>query len=327
MTSHSADARMETELPTISPERLARLPLFEGERPESLEWLLEYCHIERHPPDHGLLRPDQDNDVLYVVLDGRVRVQLDAQGKKVLAYMDEGQCIGEMSIIEGVPPSAVVVTDTECTLLGIRGTALRALIFRSHVVARNLLFTLSSRLRNDNLLIVQSLQQQHIYEQHSKADALTGLHNRRWLSETLENLVRASDGERPLSVLMIDLDHFKHYNDTHGHLAGDCALAATARTVAREIRARDSAVRYGGEELIVIMPETTAEDALGVAQRLLAAIREQTITSKDASALPGITASIGLATHAAGQDADALLAAADAALYRAKAAGRDRVAI
>jgi len=310
----------------LSPEDLARLPLFEGERPDALQWLLEYCNVEHFPADHALLRPDQDNDVLYVVLHGRVRVQLDARGKKVLAYMDEGQCIGEMSIIEGVPPSAVVVTDTDCTLLGIRGTALRALIFRSHVVARNLLFTLSSRLRNDNLLIVQSLQQQHIYEQHSKADALTGLHNRRWLSEALEALVGDSDEEHPLSLLMIDLDHFKRYNDTHGHLAGDCALATTARAVAREIRAGDAAVRYGGEELIVILPNTDSDEAVALAERLRTAVGKQVIFSKDNAPLPGVTASIGVATGTAGQDADALLAAADTALYRAKAAGRDQVA-
>jgi len=318
---------MDTCKPPLSPEELARLPLFEGERPDALEWLLEYCSIEQFPADHALLRPDQDNDVLYVVLHGRVRVQLDARGKKVLAYMDEGQCIGEMSIIEGVSPSAVVVTDTDCTLLGIRGTALRALIFRSHVVARNLLFTLSSRLRNDNLLIVQSLQQQHIYEQHSKADALTGLHNRRWLSEALEALVGDSDEEHPLSLLMIDLDHFKRYNDTHGHLAGDCALATTARAVAREIRTGDAAVRYGGEELIVILPNTGSDEALGIAERVRSAVSRQTIISKDNTPLPGVTASIGVATRTAGQDADALLIAADTALYRAKAAGRDRVAL
>jgi diguanylate cyclase (GGDEF)-like protein len=318
---------MDTCKLPLSPEDLARLPLFEGERPDALQWLLEYCSVEQFPADHALLRPDQDNDVLYVVLHGRVRVQLDARGKKVLAYMDEGQCIGEMSIIEGVPPSAVVVTDTDCTLLGIRGTALRALIFRSHVVARNLLFTLSSRLRNDNLLIVQSLQQQHIYEQHSKADALTGLHNRRWLSEALETLIGDSDEEHPLSVLMIDLDHFKHYNDTHGHLAGDCALAATARAVARGIRDGDAAVRYGGEELIVIMPNTGSDEALTIAERLRTAVYKQVIFSKDNAPLPGVTASIGVATRGADQSADALLAAADAALYRAKAAGRDQVAL
>ncbi|TMH67362.1 MAG: GGDEF domain-containing protein [Betaproteobacteria bacterium] len=157
-------------------------------------------------------------------------------------------------------------------------------------------------------------------------DGLTGLYNRRYMEDALQReLHRAERSGKPLSLIMIDIDHFKRFNDTFGHDAGDFVLSSIARTIGAAIRQSDIACRYGGEELTVVLAESDLEHALQRAEKLRLAIRETHLTHRGQS-LPGPTASFGVAAYPAhaGNVAD-LLKAADQALYRAKQAGRDRV--
>lgn len=318
---------MSTHRIALSAQQLSELLLFRGESPDALEWLLEACTVRTLKAGEVLLSPVQPNDTLYIILSGILRVELTTQGERVHTELDAGHCVGEMSVIDGAPPSAVVIADTDTQLLAIDGNLLWSLINRSHAVARNLLYILSSRVRRDNQAIIASLEQQRVFEQYSHLDALTDLHNRRWLDNTLSRLVeRCSIDGQPLSLIILDVDHFKHYNDTYGHLAGDCALRVLADTLQRNIRGNDAAARYGGEEFVVIMPNTNKTDAMLTAERLCGAIRAQPVRDADGRDLPRITVSIGLAALQAEQNSAELLASADAALYRAKHAGRDRVA-
>jgi diguanylate cyclase (GGDEF)-like protein len=168
-------------------------------------------------------------------------------------------------------------------------------------------------------------------------DQLTGLANRRRFDEVLEREVRRAAREgSPLSLLLIDLDHFKGYNDAYGHVAGDACLQAVCGALAQAVqRPGDMAARYGGEELAVVLPNTDEAGALQVAERLRARIEALALEHR-ASRFGHVTASIGVATaqgdgsgalpgaatHGA---AMALVEAADRALYRAKAAGRNGV--
>lgn len=159
-------------------------------------------------------------------------------------------------------------------------------------------------------------------------DLLTGLANRRKLDEILEREVtRARRFEAPLSVVMIDLDHFKRVNDTHGHRAGDAVLSAVGRTVASELREVDGAGRYGGEELLLVLPGTSLEGAHSAAERVRQAIADLTVVHDDQTLR--ITASAGCASLDPRRPrlAAELVQAADAALYAAKEAGRDRVVL
>ncbi|MBK6576931.1 MAG: GGDEF domain-containing protein [Sandaracinaceae bacterium] len=159
-------------------------------------------------------------------------------------------------------------------------------------------------------------------------DLLTGLANRRKLDRTLEReLVRARRFEAPLSVVMIDLDHFKRVNDTHGHPAGDAVLSAVGRTVLAELREVDAAGRYGGEELLLVLPGTNLEGAQSAAERVRTAIANLVVTHDDK--LLRVTASAGCATldPQKPRSAAELVQAADAALYAAKEAGRDCVVL
>lgn len=160
-------------------------------------------------------------------------------------------------------------------------------------------------------------------EQCATTDALTGLPNRRHADEVLERLLAAARRtRRPLSVVLFDLDHFKAINDNFGHSIGDEALRATATATRELLRGSDHAARFGGEEFLLLLPETSADDALIVAEKLRAQIAELEVEGLDRE----VTASFGVAAYPDHEaTADRLIEAADAALYRAKAAGRNRV--
>jgi diguanylate cyclase (GGDEF)-like protein len=152
-------------------------------------------------------------------------------------------------------------------------------------------------------------------------DPLTGLPNRRRLEEVLARQVATADAQgRPLSVITFDLDHFKDVNDRHGHAVGDLVLRQAGEAVTRAARSRDTVGRWGGEEFLVVVPGADEEQAEGVAERLRAAVAEETY----AHGVP-VTASFGVAQHRPGAAVSEILAAADAGLYRAKDAGRDAV--
>ena len=162
-------------------------------------------------------------------------------------------------------------------------------------------------------------------ERLSMTDPLTGLRNFRYLSSELaREIERASRFERPLAVLMLDLDHFKSINDTYGHARGDAVLRELASRVSEQIREVDTLARYGGEEFVIVLPETTAEGAGMLADRVCAAVRRQKFTSDGDEPLT-VTLSIGAASFPIhGGSAATLMRAADEALYVAKRAGRDR---
>lgn len=159
-------------------------------------------------------------------------------------------------------------------------------------------------------------------------DPLTGLFNRRYMEETLDReLARSRRSHVPLSVVMMDIDHFKRFNDRYGHVAGDTVLAEIGSLLMRNLRTSDIACRYGGEELFLIMPDCTIDSALKKAGHILHLARALEIHQNDQD-LGRITISQGIAgfpQHA--DDAEHLLQAADAALYRAKKEGRDRAVV
>ena len=163
-------------------------------------------------------------------------------------------------------------------------------------------------------------------EQQAGTDTLTGLANRRVFAERLGvEYRRALRYGRPLSVLMVDLDHFKQINDRHGHPCGDRVLSEVAALVRSNVRESDLVARYGGEEFVVMLPEAQLSEALVVAEKLRAAVAALLVEDERASVQ--LTTSIGVAARPASapRDEEDLIRLADEALYRAKAAGRDRV--
>jgi two-component system cell cycle response regulator len=150
-------------------------------------------------------------------------------------------------------------------------------------------------------------------------DPLTGLRNRRYVRRHLEGVLRGSEA----AVLLLDVDRFKAINDTLGHAAGDVVLREVAERIRVHLRSADVVARYGGEEFLIVMSGAPLDDATMVAERLRAAIGSMPIATQGAELR--VTVSVGVAAAVAGAQADGTIAAADAALYRAKKAGRDRV--
>lgn len=159
-------------------------------------------------------------------------------------------------------------------------------------------------------------------------DELTGLFNRRYLFAHLDELLaRRRDGGQDLAVLVLDIDHFKTVNDRHGHLGGDEVLRELADRMLRQVRSVDLVARFGGEEFVVVMPETSLAGAAIVAERLRAAIAEEAFSLASGTPVP-VTISIGVAAAMDGDTGvDGLLKRADDALYAAKNGGRDRVSL
>lgn len=309
----------------LSAEALSELLLFQGESPDAIEWLLDTCERVFLQKDQVLLRPGQENDTLYLLLHGSVRVQLEIDAP-ALTVLTAGHCVGEMSILDHKHTSAYVIANEPCELMAIGGDYLWQLIAQSHAVAANLLTILSARVRNDNQVIGHSHQLQNLYEHRARIDALTGLYNRRWLNETLARMInRCRQDHGSLSLLMLDVDHFKQYNDNNGHLAGDRALCTLAGTLQAHMRPNDVAARFGGEEFVVLLPETSRREARAIAERLRQEVKQAEVRHSNGGHLPGITISIGIASLEPDMTEQALLSSADLALYQAKEGGRDQV--
>ncbi len=189
---------------------------------------------------------------------------------------------------------------------------------------RQLAYTVieQSELALSNLKLREALREQSI------RDPLTGLYNRRYMEEALkQQLSRVTRQLHPLGLIMIDIDHFKNFNDTHGHAAGDALLRELGRLLESHIRGGDVACRYGGEEFLLIMPDASLEAAHQRAKQLQQEAKRLRVQDAGLS-LDGITLSLGVAIYPEhGRSKDTVLRAADAALYRAKEEGRDRVVV
>ena len=177
-------------------------------------------------------------------------------------------------------------------------------------------------------LSIANIRLREALRMQSVRDALTGLYNRRYLEEVLDRETRrAGRAGQSMGILMLDLDHFKRFNDTYGHDAGDAVLRETAAFVLKNVRAEDFVCRYGGEEFVVILPTADVEGSTARAEKLRSKMRELSIMHQGKS-LGMVTLSVGVASFPAhGMSPKELMAAADGALYEAKRGGRDQVAV
>jgi len=307
---------------------LVQLKLFQGERADALEWLLDAVTQRWLEDGEVLLEPEQENALLFILLEGTLRVELNAGERLFVSRIGRGECVGELSVLDGKPTAANVVAEGRCHLLCLEREVLWRLIDNSHAVARNLLYLLSSRIRQNDAALSDSFVLQQRYAHNARIDPLTGLYNRYWLDEVLPRLVERSRREgSELGLIMLDVDYFKRFNDSYGHLAGDEVLRELGAIIRLHLRADDSAIRYGGEEIVILLPYLPRERALDVAERLREAVLRQSSERLGSQGLPGVSVSVGVAMLQPGQTGKELIAAADAALYRAKHEGRNRVAI
>jgi diguanylate cyclase (GGDEF)-like protein len=273
-----------------------------------------------------LIEPDSQNEHLHLILEGTLNVYLLEKESQQYTVLSAGECVGEISIVDGKNPSALVVADEPARILSIPVNTIRSLLNNSHQVAGNLLGILVSRLRNDNKAIINSAVREKLFEQQAYVDALTGVYNRHWMHNAFPRTIqRCMRNKTPFGVMVLDIDHFKKINDAHGHLAGDAALKSIARCVQDNLRPQDLLVRYGGEEFAVLLAETNQTDAMMVAERLRSSVEGLAICARDV--VIRATLSIGITMTQDQGDLEHLIHEADQALYLAKQNGRNRIEI
>jgi diguanylate cyclase (GGDEF)-like protein len=303
-------------------EELARTELFRGVSHATIRQLADGHSVQTLEPGEVLLAPGSDNHHLYLLLSGVLVVRFGAVDSPDIREVAAGLSVGELSILDGNQPSAYVIAKTPCRVFALHHEPVLTLISDTCPVARNLLAIMARWVRGNTDHIVHARSRINELTDHAHIDTLTGLYNRRWLDQAHPELLIAG---KTLCLLMLDVDHFKYYNDNHGHPAGDCALTTLGRVLHSTVRPRDFAVRYGGEEFLVLLPGTTRDEGLVIAERIRANAETQKITDSSGHPLPGITLSIGLALHRSNERYEELVNRADAELYRAKQVGRNRI--
>jgi diguanylate cyclase (GGDEF)-like protein len=191
------------------------------------------------------------------------------------------------------------------------------------------------RLKEENSALLETLRQKNVELEHHNIllkdmairDGLTGLFNHRHFQEALAiELVRAKRYKRSLSLIFVDVDSFKQYNDSHGHPEGDKVLVTLANLFPESLRMSDTIARYGGEEFVLLLPETTKEGALRVAEHIRQNVFDYPFPHRETQPFGRVTISLGVATFPDdGEDGSSLIKRADKALYQAKELGRNRV--
>ena len=307
---------------------LHSLELFKGVDPEDIQVLLQQCDRRDLAAGELLLSPGAKNEHVFVVLSGGLNVHVGAPETPIIASMEPGACVGEMSIIEDRDPSAFVIGAEDTHLLVIHQSILWNMVDASHEFAKNLLVVLSERVRSHNRVIADNYGELRKFERHATTDALTSLANRHAMEEIFpKEIARCIEMERPVAMMMIDVDNFKQFNDMFGHIAGDRALSAVSKVLRAQFRPRDLLVRYGGDEFAVLLPDVDTEQAVVIGERVRQSVSGTTGDGSDSLIQIPIKISMGVAELQPQGTLESLIRAADKALYRAKHMGRNTVSL
>lgn len=305
---------------------LDSLELFKGVCPDDIHEMLQLCDRRDLAAGELLLSPGPKNEHVFVVLSGSLNIHVGAPESPVLVTMETGACVGEMSIIEDRDPSAYVIGAEDTHLLVIHQTLLWSMVDASHEFAKNLLVVLSERVRSHNKVIADNYGELRKFERHATTDALTSLANRHSMEEIFPlEIARCIEKDKPVVLMMIDVDNFKQFNDMFGHIAGDRALSAVSKVLRAQFRPHDLLVRYGGDEFAVLLPDVTMEQAIAIGERVRRTVSGTTADGSDSLIQIPIKISMGVANLRPQGTLETLIHDADKALYRAKHAGRDTV--
>jgi diguanylate cyclase (GGDEF)-like protein len=280
-----------------------------------------------------LFRQGDEGDELFIIQSGGVRVALAlAEGAEhEITRMGPGDFFGEMCIFDSAPRSASCTATAATRLFSLSRQGFSGLIARRPRTALKLMYRMlnvtTQRLRETSGFVTDMVTWGESARKRAVTDELTGAYNRRFLEDSLDGyLAEARQKGRPLSLAMVDLDHFRQINEAHGQAAGDEAIKGVASAFRAALHPGDVVARYGGDEFLLIMPSTDSREAAGRLDGLCGHVAGLGILAHLGGPVSAVTTSIGVASwpeHA--EDLPALKAAADAALYRAKEEGRNRV--
>jgi diguanylate cyclase (GGDEF)-like protein len=310
----------------LTAEELASQQILSGVDFRTVTAILQHCPMRKLKAGDWLLTKGQPNRRMYFMLSGKLGIFLDEPNEPPLIHVEPGQTVGEMSVLDGSPASAHVIAIDASRLLEVDDRTFWNLVSVSHRFSINLLQLLAQRMRHSNMNLRKVTLLGRELQRDAHVDPLTTLYNRRWWDDKFTRLVeRAQRSKQSLGLLVLDIDHFKTYNDRYGHIAGDAVLKHVGMALLGNLRSMDLAARIGGEEFVIALPMTDEVGARAAAERLRLGVKASIIEAADGERLPQVTISIGVAVIEATESAPDFFARADAALYRAKGLGRDRV--
>lgn len=302
-------------------QALEASPLFRGYPLESLGSMLDACRAIEARAGDTLLQPGAENHSIFIVLKGELRVQLAGFNAPPAARLGRGDCAGEISLVDGQGVSAWVVAVTDARLLAMPHELVWALTEQSHAIARNLLSILSGRVRSNNLSLVAAQARSLEFDESASVDALTGLHNRRWLFMTMPRVLQRCERDgQPVVVVFADTDRFMRVAEHLTPLQRDRLLREVAQNLAEVLRAQDLIARDADDRFVIVLTRTEIDAAMVIAERLRERVAFITIEGAPEAQL---TLSCGLARHRSGETLEDFLARATQALQRAKDGGRD----
>lgn len=298
--------------------------LFRSMSLEDLADQLANCPIKHVQPGDVLLQPEQENEWIYVLLDGELGVHLHDAKAPAQVRLKVGDCVGEMSLVDGQTVSAWVIAAGMSRLLAIPHSMVWSLVESSHGVARNLLAVLSGRVRHNNLTLVAAQTRSLEFDDEASVDGLTGLHNRRWLLNVVPRVLQRCERDgQPLVLLLADIDRFMQFSEKAKPVKSDEGLRKIATHLADTLRAQDMIARLVDDRFAILLTRTEVDESLFIAERL----RETVATLRigpEFGAQP-LTLSCGLALHRSSESFDTLMVRAEGALLQAKQNGRDCV--
>jgi len=302
---------------------------------EDLTALFNKMNIGHYQANKVLFHEGDKGDSMFVILSGSVSISVEtATGENLeLAVIPHGSFFGEMSIFDQFPRSATCTTIEETSVLNLKGEDFYQYIKEypaaGMAVMHRMLNTVTERLQNTGAFLSEIVTWGEKARTRAVTDDFTGLYNRRFLDQALEERVdEALEKNLPLSLLMIDLDHFGFINKECGEKAADQLILLAVSIFKNIFRDKDILARYGGDEFTFILPDTSGEEALSLSNRMVESFREiEPVSTKDGSTL-NVTISAGIAVcplHA--QGVKELKEKADRALYKTKEKGRDGVTL
>ncbi|MGD0726552.1 MAG: diguanylate cyclase [Spirochaetia bacterium] len=315
-----------------SPELLAKVGVFSLLSRDEIDQVAEHLATVKLTAGQTLFHEgDQGND-LYIIADGAaaVSIKLPDGGDKEIARFAPGDFFGEMSIFDNAPRSASCRALEKSVLYSLSKDAFTDIITDHPELALKLMYRMlnvtTQRLRGTSEFVSEMVLWGEGARKRAVTDELTGVYNRRFLEDSLGNYVaEAQEKGEPLSLVMVDLDHFRQINELYGQTKGDATVRSAAQLFRSLLRETDVIARYGGDEFVIIMPRTEPAHATELMSRVCAEVARLEILKDMKGAITTVTSSMGVAgfpLHAS--DLSGLRAAADAALYRAKEEGRNR---
>lgn len=308
-----------------SPEILKILetaPLFRGIPRKLLAMNLNQSRLLTLSSGEILLSSGQANNVIYIILSGRLSIQSKDTQVEPIAMLGEGECVGEMSVLGDTHASAYVIAATNCKLLAIDHDAIWKLIDSSHEAAHNMLNILTRRIRLTDQVLAENLELHHGFSAASIVDELTGLYNRHWILDKFDrHLQRSILNNKPSCLMMLEMDQFKAFSDNYGQLGSDQALRTIAHTMLSCLRPDDQAGHYLVEQFAVFLPNTPLLDARTAAERLRIAVSQSMVVLPSGDALPSISISSGLTQAQPGDTLADLFARASKSLQLAQESG------